>query len=322
MGALAAMVALATPPTRTRLDYLAKAPTCPEQRDFEASVSARLGVSPFDEAAPRLARVRFVPQGTGLRGTLELLEGTRSLGRREFASAAKDCVELASSVSLALAIAIDPQHLERPAPQPAPPPTPAPAPAAPPPAVIAPSPPPSPGPPLAIGLGAFGGIATGLAPVLTGGGGFELAGRVGAFELAGRGRLDATVGTPDLQVGALSGSLALCGVIPWVGLCAVGAGSALTLKGPALTVTQGVALAGGRLTGRFEPFPKVWVLPFVELLAVLTRITALSGEQVLWTSAPFTFSAGLTVRYDFVRESQPTRPNILSWSSPRPTAAN
>lgn len=295
---------------RARLKYETDTPTCPDADGFAASVAARLGYSPFHDDATRTATVVLSSTARGLRGTLELRDGPTRLGRREFTSSTKDCHELASSVSLALAIALDPQHSERPPPVPTPPAAP------PPPALVPPAPsPPAPVPAtpssLRVGLGAFGSLSVGLTPRLTGGGGFELAAGWGPLEVVGRGGLDVTDARVDLEVGVVSGSLAACGVTPWVGLCVVGGGSALTLKGPAATATQGVGHLGGRVVGRFEPVRGLWLLPFVELLATLTRVTALAGDEVLWVAPPLSFSAGLSVRYDFFPETSPPRPNTL-----------
>lgn len=301
VGLLLAADGAVEPRPRVQLVYEAEA-RCPDRRALDAAVSARLGYSPFDERSARVARVRLFSAGPTLRGTLELVDGERSLGRKTFAS--KDCQELASSVALALAIALDPLHAERPVvvepmpPAPVSPPAPAPVP------VVVPVKSAS---PLIVGIGLTGRVLTGVTPLVTGSAGLELSLRWGALEFTGRGHGSWPVQAPDLRVSELGGSVAMCGALPWVGLCAVGGGSVLTLTGPRETVTQGIALAGARVVGRFEPVPRLWLLPFVELLAVLTRVIALSGDEVLWTTSPLSFSAGLTIRYEF-QESGTTSP--------------
>jgi hypothetical protein len=291
------VVAAAAP---VHLVYEPEAAGCPDRATLEAAVAARLGYQPFDDKAQRRVEVHLAPAGAGLTGSLQLFEGEKSLGRRSFASPTTDCSELASSVELALAIAIDPQHALGPAPAPekveprAPPP---------------PAAEPPPAEPLHAGLGLSAALMTGLTPILTGTFGLELSLRWRALEFVLSGRGDIPSGFARLTTNSFTGVLGTCGVLRYVGFCAVLGAGALQLAAVA-RVTQPVLLAGARVTGRFEPLAHFWLLPFAEVLAIPTRVTVLSGSEVLWVTPPVAVSAGLVARYefDFGSENSSARP--------------
>lgn len=291
---------------------------CPEQPALEAAVSARLGYWPFQAGASRRAEVRLKPQGVGLQGTLKLLEGDTSLGRRSFESAAGDCAELVSLLELALAIAIDPQAKFKP-PGPAEPEA---QPSSPPPrsmaapttaavpSATAPSPEETRSP-VHLSAGLSASLLTGLSPTPTAGFGLEVALRWRALEvsLGGRGNLASVV--PQLETTSFSVSLAACGLLGYLSICGLGSGAVLQLTAPARRVSQPVALVGAQVGGRFEVLDRLWLLPFIQALGIPTRVSVVSGVEEVWTTPAVAISAGLSVRFEFLSEFLGPQPKSL-----------
>lgn len=159
---VAASASAAAPaPRRVRLDYAvdAAAASCPAERPFRDSVTARLGYEPFVEAAPTTVVVRFSRAGAVVRATVGVQSAGAPAGEKVLTSPASDCAELAAATSLAVSMAIDPLSPTR---EPRPPETPV----TPPPPPAPPPPPPAPASTLTVELAAGPSLGFGQVPAL------------------------------------------------------------------------------------------------------------------------------------------------------------
>jgi hypothetical protein len=116
-------VRAAAPDATVRLVYArgGGADQCPDEDSLRADVAGHLGYDPFRTDAPRTLFASISRAGQGLRGDIVIRSSVGTvLGKRELASHATDCSELASALALAMSIAIDPLQLVRPYSSPSP----------------------------------------------------------------------------------------------------------------------------------------------------------------------------------------------------------
>lgn len=286
-----------------------KLKTCPDEKWVRQAVAARLGYDPFHSGPGTKIEARIRSEDKGLGATLEVTtaEG-KPAGRRQFTSATGDCLELVSAMELAIAIAVDPHYLSRPAPveatveQPPPAPPPATPLATPAPVVNAP-----PSTPLEFQaqLGALGSI--GLSPSVVPGVTLQLSLRWPRFSLGLDGRADwagsMNVGTGRIWTSTLLGALVPCGHFGRFAGCGVLSVGAIQVTGEiaeARRETSPLVLVGGRLKADFALSTRISLQPFLDVQAVVTRVTVLSGTQPVWVTAPVTGAAGLTVGFHFL----------------------
>ncbi|MHB8878524.1 MAG: hypothetical protein ACYC8T_32910 [Myxococcaceae bacterium] len=291
----------AAPAPRARLVYSlgAGAERCPDEQTVRDAVSGRLGYDPFREPAEMEVRVAVERADPGLSARLELRDaGGRTMGKRQLASRASDCVELASALGLAVSIAIDPLSVTRPPPVP-----PAPAAAATPPAPPPPAPPPALSPSVqtayTASLGAVASVGTAPAPAL--GANLQLGARWPSWSLALEGRMDlpASRSTAGGQVASslLVGSLVPCLHRRAVAGCAlltagVFQGSGVDFVGSRRVTTPFLA-AGARALAELplaEPFS---LRLHADFLAPLVRTTLLVGESEAFSAWPVSVTFGL-----------------------------
>lgn len=289
-------------PERVRLTFSSDEKSCPDQRALETSIAARLGYAPFEPSAKPEVRTRIVRRGSGLTGTVEAYDasGVRT-GRRVFDSPTADCTELASSIELAITISIDPLALDRPAP---PPPAPAPAPAPPP-------PPPQPGEPVHFSAATWVSGDLGFSPELNGSLALQISIRYRALEVLAEGWAEfpsatritengSQIGTAHTEL--LSGSVLVCGVYRFIGVCAAGGIGALQVSsdihGLATRETVALPLAGARLRGIFE-LGRLSLQPFIEADFVLDRVTVETGHTTVWVTPPIAGRLGLALSLRF-----------------------
>ncbi len=315
LGILASSAMALAEPRKVTLDYQRgdAAQSCPDERWIRQAVATRLGMDPFVAESNLHVEARIIRSGPALAGTLVLTnqDGVR-LGRRELASATGDCLELASAMELAIAIAVDPLLLTRPAAKPAPTapapaPEPAPAEPAPVPAPAAPAPAPAPSVPLSArtGLGLF--TRVGLSPAPSAGASLRLALGLSRFsvEISGQADLASTVHLRggDVTSRVLLGQLAPCARVGRFDLCAVLSAGALQVTGELSAAVQHqsspLLLAGARGQAAFA-FDSLSLRPFLDLEAVLTRTTVLSGTEPVWVTAPLSLSLGAAVDFDLL----------------------
>jgi hypothetical protein len=100
---------------------------CPDEGSLRRAVAARLGEDPFDPSLARTFRLTIGANGARLRGSVELLAGGVSEGRRELEADPAACSELVEAMALAVSLSINPNLvLDAPSPgtEVAPPPVP------------------------------------------------------------------------------------------------------------------------------------------------------------------------------------------------------
>ena len=292
---------------------------CPDAAELQKAIIAQLGYDPFrNDAAERVAVVFSRTRG-GFKSSI-VRTGTGTPLRRELASRADQCSELANSTRLALAIAIDPQAYLRPAPPtppsvevapPPPPPPPlepvrAPAPAAPPPdrGPSAPSEPARPSAPLQWWLGVGALSALGAAPTATGGLVVHASARKGTFSLGTEGRFDWPI-TRDYGVGTLESNFIVASLVPCAhfgvgAACLVGSAGALRAKSTGFegstSRTGFLALVGARAAVTWGLGEKTALVVFADLQLAPTRDTLTIDDQPAWTNPLVTGSLGLQFR--------------------------
>ncbi len=334
VGALAASYALAraAPPPRARLTYerRAGAEQCPDEGALRRAVASRLGYDPFHDDAPLTIAASIEGRRASLHARITRRdEQGRASGAREF-DAAGDCEGLVATMAIAIGLAIDPFHAEAPAPaaSPAPPPaSPAPPPASPaPPAAPPPAPtiiylppPPAPRAPAApaappadagrwapfLGFGAL--AAAGAAPRPTAGLRLEAGARRGAFSLGLEGRADLGASTdregPDVRSSLLLATLAPCGHLGALALCALGSLGSLRGAGRDVDVpAERAALfpaLGARAALELRASDRLSLRPHLDLVAPLRPVTLRVDGRGLWTTPPLSAALGASVALAF-----------------------
>lgn len=314
--ALLSLVVLA--PWETRADgrpvtltYVveAGAERCPDERWVRQAVAARLGFDPFrPDGDTRIeARIRRTEQGLAASLEVTTREGQR-IGRRHFTSPTGDCLELASAMELAMAIAVDPRYLSRPA-APPPPPPPAPEPHLVEPTKNAAPPlvPPRPGAPVQVRAGAGVLAAAGVSPAVVPSVLIQVSMRWPRFSIGLDGRADIasnfSVGSGQVSSSALLGTVVPClhvGRFGACGLLSMGAIQVTGEIGQQRRETSPLVLAGGRVQAELPLSTSLYIQPFLDFQAVLTRTTILSGEQPVWVTSPVAGAAGLTLSLRFL----------------------
>lgn len=280
--------------------------SCPDERWIRQAVSARLGFDPFKEASDTKVDAVIVRAERGLKGTLQVNDPARERpARRELASVAGDCLELASAMELAIVIAVDPQYLTRssaPAEKPAalPPPSSVATPVLP--APVATSMPPK----LHVGVGALG--SAGISPFLAAG--VAVDARVKwkhvSVGIEGRAQFHAPAPADGGRVGssAFLGAVVSCAHYRWLAGCGVVSAGALQVTGEfSGTVhreSSPLLLAGVRLEAWVPIMGDFGVRPFADVQAVLTRTTVQSGSTPVWVTAPVMGTLGLMVDFRFL----------------------
>lgn len=325
-SALVAQGAEAAEPSRYRLllEIPAEVEGCPSDEVIAGAVSARLGYSPWDPAAPRVLRVHLERRRGWIEGRLQIEEpaGSAPLGVRRL-EPMTSCSQLTEGTSFAIAIAIDPLGgAPGQKPEPAPSPTPAPtrsstrtaplpkqAPSAPTP--IQPEPPP-PGRPL--GLVAEIGLLLSLdsAPAVAPGLSLGAALGVGRLSVGLEGRFDLPASAALSGGGRVESALFLGTIAPCIRLldhwqaCALVSAGALRVAGLGLVGarngTAAYAAAGGRLGVRWPFDSGLGIALAIEGRAVLTRISLvdLDGLTTYWTTPLAQGSVVLSAFYEIL----------------------
>ncbi len=280
---------------------------CPDEVWIRHAVAARLGFDPFRADADRRIDVAVSRPEKGLAAEIQVFdrEGKR-VGRREFTSVAGDCPELASAVELAMTLVVDPHYLTRPAvPEPAPAPAPAPAPPPAPVPIAPPPPPPSALPELHLQAGIFGslGVSPQVAP------GAMLGARVQwkHFSLGVEARADlastARFGSGTVTSAVLLGSVVPCATLGGFSACALISAGALQVTGEfggaSLRSSSPLVLIGARARYDFTFWQRLALAPFLDVQAVATRTTVLSGAVPVWVTSPVTGALGLCLSVRF-----------------------
>lgn len=282
---------------------------CPDEVWIRHAVAARLGFDPFSADADLRIDVAVTRAEKGLAAEIQVFdrEGKR-VGRRAFTSAAGDCPELASAVELAMALVVDPQYLTRPSPAPAPEPAPEPKPEPPPAPVVPPTPPPAAAsalPEFHLHAGGFGsvGVSPQVAP------GAVLGARVQwthvSLGLDVRADLasTATFGAGRVTSAVLLGSFVPCAVLGGFSACALVSAGAIQVTGEfGGTPTRSsspLVLVGARARYDVHVWKQLFVAPFLDVQAVVTRTTVLSGADPVWVTSPVTGALGLCLDVRF-----------------------
>lgn len=278
---------------------------CPDEKWVRQAVSARLGYDPFHSGAGAKIEARIRNADKGLAATLEVTtpEG-KPAGRRQFTSTTGDCLELVSAMELAIAIAVDPQYLSRPVPVDQPTPTPA-QPSPVPPATPAPVAAPSTPLEFQARLGAFG--SAGLGPTIVPGLSLQLAVRWPRFSIGLDGRADLAdsigVGTGRVWTSTLLGCVVPCFHVSRFGICGVLSAGAMQVTGeigPTRRETSPLVLAGARFKADIALSSLISLQPFIDVQAVLTRVTVLSGSTPVWVTPPVAGATGLAIAFHFL----------------------
>ena len=317
LAASSGVHAQAQPRAELTLTTPSGATGCPSELELKRSVAAELGYWPFDPPFAKHVRARIEPAGVGLAGLVEVSSAQgEPVGSRRLSSPTRDCSELAAALVLALSVAIDPTILVRPAAPPAPAPAavPEPTPVAQP-VVSQPLAPPAPAreqppaePAARPALHVLGAVSTLLsvgalpAPHAAFTALVELQRKALVVGLEGRVDLPAQKGTPgtgSVEASLYAGSLLACGRFSWFGVCGVASFGALLGRGVDLARTDRstslFAALGVRASGDIKLHDRLWLRPFVEPAAVLSRTTLRVGTHDVWTSPPAAFSLGLAL---------------------------
>lgn len=280
---------------------------CPDERWVRQAVATRLGFDPFRADSELRLEARIFSSAQGLVGQLVLssLEG-RPMGRRELSSSAGDCMELASAMELAIAIAVDPHHLELVSSPVAP--AASTAPAVPPTSQPAPSPlPAEPRPSFEIAGGMGLGIGSGLSPyvVADANGHLEARSSWGSLGVEVRGDFPSTVavGSGEIRSWVFLGSLVPCARMGRWGACGLVSAGVLEVNGAfppnPSRASSPLVLAGLRGQTEVALPKKGWLVPFVDVSAVMTRTTVYSGQVAVWSTGALSATAGVRVMVRF-----------------------
>jgi hypothetical protein len=291
--ALTGVLAASPAPVALEWSRGSGAERCPDAPEVRAAVATHLGYEPFREGAETTITVQVSAAESGLHATIEVNRPGAALRRRELSSGTIDCSELAAAIELAIAIAIDPRSLAAAEPR----------------RVAAPSPPPAAAPPPAapsvseLHAGVFAGAHAALGTSPSVAPGFVIGARLQLprFEAGLEGRADlsskVSVSAGRVNTTALLGSAVPC-LRPWkLGVCAILSGGAMQVTGELgagpVRATSPLVLIGARVVLELLLSDVLGVEPWLEVQAVLTRISLRSEQMDLWVTPPVAGAMGV-----------------------------
>jgi hypothetical protein len=273
---------------------------CPSESDLSAAIVKQLGYDAFAGSSPTPHRVRAAISRTanGTEAQVDWLDSHgESEGERRLASDSTECGEVARALTFAIAVQIQLHAAAEaapssPAPQPQSQPRPQPPRLTPPPAER--------GTKAMVGAGVL--VAHGLIPATSLG--LRVFGSIWtrrlSVEVSTGLTLPTTLTLPDrsgFSASSLTGSVAPCVRVSFVGLCAVGALGQLSVRGQGVDQIRSpsslMAAGGGRIEVLWPALSALGVLIHLEALALATPRTVLLNQQPVWSTAPVVLGAGI-----------------------------
>ena len=112
-----------------------------------------------------------------------------------------------------------------------------------------------------------------------------------------------SVGSGRLWTSTLLGSVVPCFHLGRFGLCGVLSAGAMQVTGEISETrreTSPLVLAGARFKADIALSSLISLQPFIDVQAVLTRVTVLSGSTPVWVTPPVAGATGLAIAFHFL----------------------